>query len=67
MVTPYTDVQVNKMPEKELKILVTPAFVSDCLETLEEIAMEANHEFKVHGGEEFFAVPCLNDGDVGAL
>jgi ferrochelatase len=32
--------------------------------TLEEIAMEANHEFKVHGGEEFFAVPCLNDGDV---
>jgi ferrochelatase len=25
--------------------------------------MEANHEFKVHGGEEFFAVPCLNDGD----
>jgi ferrochelatase len=42
--------------------VVTPAFVSDCLETLEEIAMEANHEFKVHG-EEFFAVPCLNDGD----
>jgi hypothetical protein len=38
--------------------VVTPAFVSDCLET-EEIAMEANHEFKVHGGEEFFAVPCL--------
>jgi ferrochelatase len=28
--------------------------------------MEANHEFKVHGGEEFFAVPCLNDGDDGA-
>jgi ferrochelatase len=27
--------------------VVTPAFVSDCLETLEEIAMEANHEFKV--------------------
>jgi ferrochelatase len=50
--------------EKEKKLaVVTPAFVSDCLETLEEIAMEANHEFKVHGGEEFFAVPCLNDGD----
>jgi ferrochelatase len=32
--------------------VVTPAFVSDCLETLEEIAMEANHEFKVHGGED---------------
>jgi ferrochelatase len=28
-------------------------------ETLEEIAMEANHEFKEHGGEEFRAIPCL--------
>lgn len=63
--TPYTDVEVNKMPEKGIKKLavVTPAFVSDCLETLEEIAMEANHEFKEHGGEEFLAIPCLNDGD----
>jgi protoporphyrin/coproporphyrin ferrochelatase len=63
--TPYTDVEINKMPEKGIKKLavVTPAFVSDCLETLEEIAMEANHEFKVHGGEDFMAVPCLNDED----
>ncbi len=63
--TPYTDTEVNKMPEKGIKKLavVTPAFVSDCLETLEEIAMEANHEFKVHGGEEFRAIPCMNDGD----
>jgi ferrochelatase len=52
-------------PEKGIKKLavVTPAFVSDCLETLEEIAMEANHEFKVHGGDEFMAIPCMNDGD----
>lgn len=63
--TPYTDIEVNKMPEKGIKKLavVTPAFVSDCLETLEEIAMEANHEFKEHGGEEFIAIPCMNDGD----
>jgi protoporphyrin/coproporphyrin ferrochelatase len=63
--TPYTDVEINKMPEKGIKKLavVTPAFVSDCLETLEEIAMEANHEFKVHGGEDFMAIPCLNDED----
>ena len=42
--TPYTDVEINKMPEKGIKILavVTPVFVADCLETLEEIAMEAN-------------------------
>lgn len=63
--TPYTDVEVNKMPEKGIKNLavVTPAFVSDCLETLEEIAMEANHQFKEHGGENFKAIPCLNDSD----
>jgi ferrochelatase len=63
--TPYTDVEVNKMPEKGIKNLavVTPAFVSDCLETLEEIAMEANHQFKENGGENFLAIPCLNDSD----
>ena len=63
--TPYTDVEVNKMPEKGIKKLavVTPAFVSDCLETLEEIAMEANHEFKEHGGEVFLAIPCVNYGE----
>ncbi len=63
--TPYTDVEINKMPGKGIKKLavVTPAFVSDCLETLEEIGMEANNQFKDHGGEEFFALPCLNDSD----
>lgn len=63
--TPYTDVEINKMPEQGIKNLavVTPAFVSDCLETLEEIAMEANHQFKEHGGENFLAIPCLNDSD----
>jgi ferrochelatase len=62
---PYTDVKVNKMPEKGIKKLavVTPAFVADCLETLEEIAMEAKHEFIAHGGQEFTAIPCLNDSD----
>ena len=62
---PYTDVSINKMPAKGIKnlVVVTPAFVSDCLETLEEIAMEANHEFKENGGENFFAIPCLNDSD----
>jgi ferrochelatase len=62
---PYTDVEVNKLPEKGIKNLavVTPAFVADCLETLEEIAMEANHQFKENGGENFLAIPCLNDDD----
>ena len=63
--TPYTDVEVNKMPEKGIKKLavVTPAFVSDCLETLEEIGMEAKEEFVHHGGQDFKAIPCLNDED----
>lgn len=62
---PYTDVEINKMPAKGIKNLavVTPAFVSDCLETLEEIAMRANDDFKEHGGEKFLAIPCLNDND----
>ena len=41
--------------------IVTPAFVSDCLETLEEIAMEGEEIFQECGGKEFNAVPCLND------
>jgi ferrochelatase len=63
--TPYTDVEINKMPEQGIKKLavVTPAFVADCLETLEEIAMEANEQFLHHGGEEFMAIPCMNDED----
>lgn len=62
---PYTDIEINKMPGNGIKKLavVTPAFVADCLETLEEIAMEANHQFKEHGGEDFLAIPCLNDSD----
>jgi len=63
--TPYTDVEINKMPEQGIRKLavVTPAFVADCLETLEEIAMEANEQFLHHGGKEFMAIPCLNDED----
>lgn len=62
---PYTDIEINNMPKKGIKNLavVTPAFVTDCLETLEEIAMRANEDFKEHGGEKFLAVPCLNDNN----
>jgi ferrochelatase len=61
--TPYTDVEINKMPANGIMKLavVTPAFVTDCLETLEEIAMRANEEFMENGGKEFMAIPCLND------
>ena len=63
---PYTDRTIVKKAEidgvKKLAI-VTPAFVSDCLETLEEIAMEGKEEFIEAGGEEFYTVPCINDND----
>ncbi|MEL6291355.1 MAG: ferrochelatase, partial [Pseudomonadota bacterium] len=42
-----------------------PGFVSDCLETLEEIAGEAAEEFEEHGGEKFTHIPCLNDSEIG--
>ena len=44
-------------------VVITPAFVTDCLETLEEIAMEAKQEFIEAGGKTFNYIPCLNDND----
>ena len=62
---PYTDATIDELAQNGIKNLavVTPAFVSDCLETLEEIGMEASHSFKENGGEEFLSIPCLNDGE----
>ena len=44
--------------------LVCPGFVADCLETLEEIAIEGQESFKEAGGQEFHYIPCLNDDPV---
>ncbi len=41
--------------------VITPGFLADCLETLEEIAMGGRDTFKASGGEQFAALPCLND------
>ncbi len=62
---PYTDVVLNDYPKQGIKkiAVVTPAFVADCLETLEEIAMRAKEEFIENGGEDFLFIPCLNDED----
>jgi ferrochelatase len=62
---PYTDFTVEEFPEKGVKKLavVTPAFMADCLETLEEIAMEASEEFIEAGGTHFKHIPCLNDSE----
>lgn len=65
---PYTDKALESFASKNVKKLavVTPAFVSDCLETLEEIAMEGKEEFLENGGQEFTYIPCLNDADAFA-
>lgn len=62
---PYTDRTIERMGLNGIKkmAIVTPAFVSDCLETLEEIAMEGKDIFHEAGGTEFMLVPCLNDRD----
>lgn len=62
---PYTDRTIERLGKEGIKNLaiVTPAFVSDCLETLEEIAMEGEEIFHEMGGNNFTTVPCLNDGD----
>ncbi|MGB1307677.1 MAG: ferrochelatase [Oceanihabitans sp.] len=62
---PYTDRTIERLGKEGTKkmAIVTPAFVSDCLETLEEIAMEGQEIFHEMGGEEFTTIPCLNDDD----
>ena len=59
---PYTDQTVARFAKKGIKnmAIVTPAFVSDCLETLEEIGMEAAEDFEEKGGEELHVIPCIN-------
>jgi protoporphyrin/coproporphyrin ferrochelatase len=62
-IKPYTDATVRSLAEGGVKNLavITPGFSSDCLETLEEIAMENAEIFRHAGGENFAAIPCLND------
>jgi len=62
---PYTDRTIERMGKEGITkmAIVTPAFVSDCLETLEEIAMEGEEIFHEVGGKEFTVIPCLNDRD----
>ena len=60
---PYTDRTIERLGLNGTKkmAIVCPAFVSDCLETLEEIGMEGQEIFHEVGGKDFTVVPCLND------
>jgi protoporphyrin/coproporphyrin ferrochelatase len=66
---PATDKTVRQLAKEGVKSIavVTPGFSADCLETLEEIAVENARLFKKHGGKNFTAIPCLNDSGPGML
>jgi len=66
---PSTVDTVKSLAKRGVKSLavITPGFSADCLETLEEIAVENAHIFRRNGGENFFAIPCLNDSEAGML
>jgi len=59
---PFTDIRLEQMPAEGIKklLVVCPAFVSDCLETLEEIAMRGKETFMAAGGTDYTMIPCMN-------
>lgn len=59
---PFTDIRFEEMPKEGIKklLVICPAFVSDCLETLEEIDERGKESFMKAGGESFTMIPCLN-------
>ncbi|HEU0189516.1 MAG TPA: ferrochelatase [Gallionella sp.] len=60
---PYTSATLKELGKQKVKRVdtVCPGFVADCLETLEEIALEGKQEFQHAGGGEYHYIPCLND------
>ena len=62
---PYLDKNLELMPQKGIKSIhiIAPGFSVDCLETLEELAMQNAEIFKRHGGEAYHYIPALNDSD----
>ncbi len=64
---PYTVDVLGQLPAQGVKnlLILTPGFATDCLETLEEIAMEGVEVFKEAGGEQCDVLPCLNDSTPG--
>lgn len=60
---PYTDKQIIKLAKNGTKKLAiaSPAFVADCIETIDELGREGQEDFIEKGGKEFHLIPCLND------
>lgn len=62
-IKPSTEDTIRALAEKGVKSLavICPSFVSDCIETLEEIGMGGRETFQEHGGKDYHLVPCVND------
>ena len=62
---PYTDKTLETLPKNGKKniLVICPGFSSDCVETLEEIAIQGKESFMSNGGENFDIIPCLNDNE----
>ena len=60
---PYTDIELEKFPARGVKklLVICPAFVSDCLETIEEIGIRGREAFLKAGGGELTLIPCMNE------
>ncbi|MCF6310900.1 MAG: ferrochelatase [Verrucomicrobiales bacterium] len=60
---PYTDHVIDEMPGKGIKklLVICPVFISDCLETIEEIGMRGKEDFIKAGGDSLDLIPCLNE------
>ena len=60
---PYADAEFQRLARSGVKklLVICPAFVSDCLETLEEVALRGRDTFREAGGEDFILIPCLNE------
>jgi len=61
--SPYTDHELERLAKEGRKriLVLCPAFLADCLETIEEISGEGKETFLHAGGEAFTQIPCLND------
>ena len=62
-IEPYTETHLDELAQQGVKklLVMSPAFVADCVETLEELAIRGREQFIAAGGESLELVPCLND------
>jgi ferrochelatase len=60
---PYTDYELERLAKEGVRklIVISPAFVADCLETIEELGMRGKESFLGSGGKEFTLIPCMNE------